>query len=351
MNSKILIQVAALLILLPLFTFADLPNGECSASGSTCELENDNVIDIIYNVASEEECRQECKDISTGCSVFSYYGPAGVPYRDTCLLFSNCTILDPCEDCYTEEWECGKFCKAPVEGILNDNQIGFIVDVSEEACEAECEGLPECNFFTYHFANSSTYPDTCFLLTELREPITYCEGRTCISGSQNCNPSLCGYLVDGQIYPNGIVVTESKDIDLLLIGSCGTPLAVAVGGGGSTSSDAGSGSGYVEILELTINGPYREFSAEVGTARQASGLRDKADGSILLAAYAGGDGGEDEGGDGYSGGGGDCTNGSCPGGDGGSDGGDGEPSETDQEGGQGSGLDISTIPLRNIVIR
>ena len=28
-----------------------------------------------------------------------------------------------------------------------------------------------CNFFTYHNSNSSTYSDTCFLLTELRENI------------------------------------------------------------------------------------------------------------------------------------------------------------------------------------
>ena len=77
MDSKILFHVAALLILLPLFTFAVLPNGECSATGSTCELENDNVIGIINNVESEEECQLECKDISTGCRVFSYYGPAG----------------------------------------------------------------------------------------------------------------------------------------------------------------------------------------------------------------------------------------------------------------------------------
>ena len=352
MNTTIMsitFQVMALLILFSV-ALAELPNGECTASGFTCGLDNSNVIGILFDVASEEECQRECEDISTGCTVFSYYGPAGVPYRDTCLLFNNCTTLDPCQDCFTEDVEC-IFCKAPVEGILNDNQLDFIVDVTEEACEAECENLPECNFFTYHYGNSSTYPDTCFLLTELREPITYCRGRTCISGSQNCDQSLCGYLDDGTLYPNGIVVTESKNIGLILIGSCGAPLAVAVGGGGTTQEDAGSGSGYVEFVELSINGPYRQLSAKVGAAQQESQLTDEADGSVLLTANAGEDGGSYDGADGYSGGGGDCSLDVCsPGGDGGSDGGDGEDTG-DSEGGQGSGFDISTIPLRNIVLR
>ena len=109
MNSKVTCQVLALLMLLQV-TLAELPNGNCSATGSTCELDNDNVIGILFDVESEEECRLECEDESTGCTVFTYYGPAGVPYRDTCLLFSNCTTLDPCTDCLTEEVECGVFC-------------------------------------------------------------------------------------------------------------------------------------------------------------------------------------------------------------------------------------------------
>ena len=211
---------------------ADLPNGECTASGFTCEL--DYVLGIVNNVASEGECQQICQDNSTGCTIFSYYGQAGVPFQDTCILFSDCATLDPCQDCYTEDVKCGLFCDAPVEGILGDNLIDFVLDVTEADCEAECNILPECNFYTYHNGNSSTYPDTCFFLTELREPITYCEDGTCKSGSPNCKQNLCGYLEEGKLYPNGIVVTETRNIALLVIGSCGTPLAVAVGGGGTT---------------------------------------------------------------------------------------------------------------------
>ena len=248
--------------------------------------------------------------------------------------------------------ECDIFCSAPVEGILSDNQVDFIVDVSEAACEAECTIAPECNFFTYHYGNSSTFADTCFLLTELREPISYCQDGTCISGSPNCNQNFCGYLDDGMLYPNGIVVTESKAVDLILIGSCGTPLTVAIGGGGTAFGYGGSGSGYVEFVELGINGPYRKFSASVGAAQQESQLTDEADGAVLLTANPGGDSdGYYDGGDGYSGGGARCNSGCSSGGDGGSNGGDGGGIPDEFEGGQGSGLDISTIPLRNIVLR
>ena len=117
MASIIAHQVIALTVLFPLVTHAVLPNGECSTPGYVCELENDNVIGIIGDAASQNECRQDCEDDSTGCQVYSYFGPAGVPYRDTCLLFSNCTILDECEDCFTEDVEC-IYCSAPIEGIL-----------------------------------------------------------------------------------------------------------------------------------------------------------------------------------------------------------------------------------------
>ena len=77
-------------------------------------------------------------------------------------------------------------------------------------------------------------------------------------------------------------------------------------------------------------------------------LTDTSDGSTLLTADPGLDGGGTNGANGYSGGGGDYD-GSGTGGDGGTDGGNGRPSY--YSGGSGSGLDISTIGLKNVVIR
>jgi len=244
------------------------------------------------------------------------------------------------------------YCAANVEGSYDLSSTGNVIDTvqvqTKAACEAECTVIESCNFFTV-YGNSSGIPWMCYLLTELREPITYCQDGTCVSGSPNCDQSLCGFLEDGVLHPNGIVITESKDVDLILIGSCGSPLAIAVGGGGTTQDDAGSGSGYVEFVELSINGPYKQFSATVGSAQQESQLTDAADGSVLLTANPGGDGGTFEGAAGYSGGGADCSTCPSPGGDGGSDGADGGDS-IDNVGGQGSGFDISSIPLRNIAL-
>ena len=129
-------------------------------------------------------------------------------------------------------------------------QVDFVLDVSLEVCQVLCNNMSACNFYTFHGENSTTYPDTCFLLTELREPITYCGVGTCVSGSPDCKASLCGYLEEGKLYPNGTVVTETKNIALLMIGECNAPVAVAVGGGGTTQYDNGSGSGYVNWTEL-----------------------------------------------------------------------------------------------------
>ena len=237
-----------------------------------------------------------------------------------------------------------------------------MVDVTEAACEAECQIQEGCNFFTYHNSNSSTYPETCFLLTELREPITHCENETCLSGSPNCDQNVCGFLDEGILYPNGIVVTESREIDLILIGSCLNPLAVAVGAGGSSrmlsSYDAGAGSGYVEFAEIDIVSPYRRFEATVGPRgseeQGLSQLTDISDGKSLVTAQPGESGGYDEGASGYSGGGADCgsDNDFCDaaGADGGSNGGDGGDSIL-FSGGKGSGFDISTIPLKGFTLR
>ena len=127
-------------------------------------------------------------------------------------------------------------------------------------------------------------------------------------------------------------------------GACGTLLAVAIAGGGTTYGDAGSGSGYVEYTELSITSN-RVLRAKIGGAKVSTELTNLSDGSTLLTANNGEDGGFDNGGSGFSGGGADN------GGRGGQDGADGEDIDDYHLGGIGSGVDISSIPLQNVVIR
>merc|ERR1712117_438798 len=134
----------------------------------------------------------------------------------------------------------------------------------------------QCHFFTYHWSNASTFPDTCFLLTEILEPITVCSDNSCISGSNNCAYSLCGFLNAGTLHPDGLIVEDTKEIGMLLMGPCASPdvLTVAVGGGGLNPnkhySGGGSGSSYIEFDQLSITSPFMNFEAQVGSAGQVS---------------------------------------------------------------------------------
>jgi len=341
------------LVSLPSVSYALLPNGECTVLDMTCQLENDNVVGIVNGVTSDKECIEQCQENSTDCAVYSYYGPDGYPFVDTCVLYRNCPILEPATDCFTAESPCSKFCHAPIEGVLGTNLIDFVASVSEAACEAECEVVESCHFFTYHWANSSTNPGTCFLLKELQEPFRACDDGTCISGSSNCEYSLCGFLEDGIMYQNGIVANETKEVDMLMLGPCASSgaLSVVVGGGGSIGgAQAGCGSGYVEFTELSVSEPLMHFEAVVGQATKSSKVNDLSSGKTVLEALPGQNGGGNNGGAGYSGGGADSIDDGDPEdnlpGNGGSNGGNGYDSNC-CVGGQGSSLDLGVIPLKN----
>ena len=87
------------------------------------------------------------------------------------------------------------FCNAPVEGQLGgESLIDTVADINEAECENLCDVEEQCQFFTFHFSNSTVYPSTCFLLREIQEPIVPCQDETCTSGSPNCENSLCGFL-------------------------------------------------------------------------------------------------------------------------------------------------------------
>ena len=353
------LRVAVTLLLFLPATGAVLPNGQCSVEGMTCEFQDENLIGIIDGVMSAEECKQECKNNSTECRVYSYYGLAGAPFSDTCLLFRECQVLDPVEECFTEDIDCVIFCNAPVEGQLgSENLLDIVSDINEGDCEDLCNVEEQCKFFTFHFSNSTLYPSTCFLLREIQGPIIPCQDDTCTTVSSKCENSLCIFLEDGVLVPNGIILNETKDVDILTIGPCSAGanvLAMVVGGGGSWNGGGGGpGSGYVEFQELPSSQPFVQFDATVGSSDEQSTLSTISNGSsnVLVTALPGESVmNSNNGCDGYSGGGAYCCSGVVgSGGDGGMDGSDGQDS-SDYTGGQGSGLDVRTIPLTHFELR
>ena len=351
--------LTATLFLLPNFALAQLPNGACSIEEASCEIQEDNLLGILSGISSAEECRQACENNATTCEYFSYYGPTSFPFIETCLLFSSCPVLDPCTDCFTEELDCfDAFCEAPVEGSLSDNLIQVLGNIEDELyCKYECQSEDRCKFYTFHRENATLQPSTCYLLSALREPLLECQADTCISGTPNCESSLCAIVDDGFIFPSGKLVAQSKTIGLLRMGNCPTPTVVAVGGGGYSSGGAGGGSGFIEYSDIKLNRPYALFVAQVGSAGQASYVTDVYDNTTaIVRAEKGSDNGPGswDGGSGYSGGGGGAEadpsnlNGGSDGGDGFADCGAFISCGT---GGKGSGLDVSTIPLQSFSLR
>ena len=153
----------------------------------------------------------------------------------------------------------GAFCSAPIEGTLGSNVVAVIDNVdSAEECDLSCVAEEQCSVYTFQKSNEST---TCSLLTALGEPINECD--SCVTGLPNCEGSICAFVDGGFMYPNGLLVKDQeREVELLALGACSPPVAVAIGGGGYQLSDlGGGGSGYVDYTTDFANGGYVKMVA------------------------------------------------------------------------------------------
>ena len=119
---------------------------------------------------------------------------------------------------------------------------------------------------------------------------------------------------------------------------------LAIGGGGRGYSYNGGGSGFIEIGRQLL---FSNSSVHVYAGDSGARSLVQVDGDTLIEAASGGRTGGG-GGDGYCGGGGRSYNNEV-GGAGGTNGGDGG-NGTQYGGGQGSGLDLSTLHMDNFVL-
>ena len=159
------------------------------------------------------------------------------------------------------------YCSAPIEGSTDfaSNLIAIITDVKDEKmCDDFCQIEQGCKVYTYHPVGSPTDSEYCYLLTTLEGPIIECQENACVSGLPNCEGSVCTYIEGGVMFPDGIVVTgEDKNIELLNLGNCPSPVAVAIGDGGA-SFNGGAGSGYVEYTTDLPQNAYIKMTAHPG---------------------------------------------------------------------------------------
>ena len=73
-------------------------NITCFQDNKKCEIENDNLIEMIVGT-TWQECQLLCED-EQECLAFNFYGPESnfIPHN-ACLLFSECGSKATCEDC------------------------------------------------------------------------------------------------------------------------------------------------------------------------------------------------------------------------------------------------------------
>jgi len=324
--------------------------GVCSSEGHHCSLD-DSMVAFLTQIDSLEECKKLCKDV-TSCRYLTYFGKDDdeniseddiSSMRGSCALFSSCGETRPClpASCLTLDTACSRHrspCSTPVMGHIGDNLVSVHTKVDLEiTCRQMCQDEMGCNFYSYYTMSDLYYPGTCFLLTSVEEPIktSYSNiNSDFVTGSKDCGG--CLLITPGTNSPvTNVLLTEDKDV--VVIGN-GNLTIVAVGNGAQSRSGSGGGSGYVEYqqiavkegLSLNVRFNIGHGSTSVSVPNKWGGMESDLGGTQVEANNSGSS-------DGYSGGGG-------PSGNGGEDGGDGEAGGHVQ-GGKGSGLKLSQIPV------
>jgi len=282
----------------------------CSVTNRDCEV-NENLIHAFPEIYSIQECRELCKNTSR-CDVYSYHGQNNFPFTNFCMTYTQCSLLNDCEDCFTEAKPCFDVCDIQIEGSFAHDTVDVITNVADEvSCVTQCWMNPDCKFYTYYTASDQHYPRVCMLLSNIEGPMKPC--LHCRTGFPDCkeiSADICHFSVgDKNEKITSYKATDtSASINLTisaeaLFSLCDMTI-VAIGGGGSPGSNGGGGgSGYIETANISLFSN-RTLLVNVGDGNEESRV-DTAAGETIVRALPGKSGGHYsyDGGDGYSGGG------------------------------------------------
>ena len=168
-----------------------MSNGACLSNGQACEI-HDNFVSVFPGILTLDQCRLLCTD-EAQCVFLTYFGPDNFPLVNTCMIFTDCPILDNCVDCVTEKRNCDSLtiplCSSPVETEIGQNFVGLVTDIeSERDCRAECFRNSQCDFYTHRSLVDAFDPGSCWLLSgPLHGPVVPCDH--CMTGASNCTNS------------------------------------------------------------------------------------------------------------------------------------------------------------------
>ena len=126
----------------------------CSVEGEACDVGKKNLLTSYAGVETVRECEALCAD-NLDCEFITHFGPDSFPFRNYCMLFSECGRLTECQDCTTsttsEELCFPPFCSSKLEGPLKENVLEIIPGVEDErSCKAACRNQSECKAYTYY---------------------------------------------------------------------------------------------------------------------------------------------------------------------------------------------------------
>ena len=328
--EEVLIRVLSLFLLVTFANGLQSPLA-CSTEGMECAYDENNLIDSVSQVYSDEECRQICED-KLDCDYITYFNASAKPFSNICLLFKNCEkVLFACTNCVTQNMDCFRTCGENLFGHMDENIIDMLAEKSELDCKNTCSKTDKCSFYTYYLEDDPLYHQLCILLTELLPPFEPSDSAS--TGPADCSSSECSFNVNGDSVMSLMVTEDQVDVTVNVSGSCELTI-LAVGGGGQGNGQGG-GSGYLQYQKKRIDhfSGITSINAKAGSAAEASSVTYN--GTIVLARANPGQEGDtgNGGGDGYSGGG---QYDRYTGYNGGSDGSAGEGSL----GGSGTGEDI-----------
>ena len=289
--------------------FFRLPGGSCTAEGQSCKIIEGNILAIIPNILTIDECSLLCQD-TQNCSFVTIFGENSFPFSDTCVLFSSCDELQECSDCETTNTNCGivekdELCSSNIEGRIAHNLVAFHTNVANQSsCRASCYSSEGCNYYTYHDMIDNDLPGACILLTNLLPPLKACP--SCQTGVMDCSKRcffLGGDHGEDEVNYGGVKIVDTHqtiDVKPVALGSCQL-VAVAVGGGGGGNSGSyggGGGSGYIEWKAENITGTL-EMQVKVGGEGGSSAITTN--GTSFLTSAPGSSASDYSGGAGYSG--------------------------------------------------
>ena len=89
----------------------------CSSEGVVCDFSEDNLLDQVPGVATLDQCRELCLDLTT-CHYISYFDENATPVPGFCQLFSTCETVNNCTNCYTENIDCRTCGTNVIEGLF-----------------------------------------------------------------------------------------------------------------------------------------------------------------------------------------------------------------------------------------